>query len=170
MSTAAILLLALVGDGDAKKSPPAAKVTITAETACTHCTFGFGDSCAVCLKLDEVTPIILEGKAAEEYFESRLTGALLVVEGALSVNADKRLVLKIDKARPYADKDKGKAPAKGETRVEGTVYAEKGTVAIRNGDHPIHVDGKRLEEGKTAAATGLLSLDKNGKVRFEVKK
>jgi len=170
MSITALLLLALVADGDSKKTPPAAKVTVTAETACTHCTFGFGESCALCLKLDESTPIILEGKAAEECFESRLSGTLLVVEGALSVNADKRMVLRVAKARPYSDKDKAKAPDKGQARVEGTVYSEKGTLAIRNGDHAILLHGKQPEAGKAAALDGELSLDKAGKIQLEAKK
>jgi hypothetical protein len=169
MSITALLMLALVADGEGKKPLPPAKVTITAETACTHCTFGFGDSCAVCLRLDDVTPIILEGKAAEEYFESRLTGTLLVVEGTLTVNKDKRMVLKSDKARPFADKDKGQAPAKGEVRIEGVVVLVKEAPAIRNGDHPIGLTGKHAE-GKQETVLGILSLDKTGSLRLETKK
>jgi len=169
MSITALLLVALVADGDAKKPLPPAKVTITAETGCTHCTFGFGDSCALCLKLDDVTPIILEGKATEEFFESRLTGALIVVDGNLSVNEDKRLVLKADKARAYADKDKGKAPTKGEARIEGIVVRVKDAPAIRNGAHPIVLAGKH-DEGKQETVLGMLKLDKSGAIRLETKK
>jgi hypothetical protein len=46
------LLLALSVAAD-KPAPPTAKATVTAEVACLHCTFGEGDGCAVCLKLDE---------------------------------------------------------------------------------------------------------------------
>jgi len=169
MSITTLLVLALLADGESKKPLPPAKVTITAETACTHCTFGFGDSCGTCLRLDDITPIILEGKAAEEYFESRLTGTLIVVEGTLSVNKDKRLVLKSDKARPYADKDKGQAPAKGEARIEGVVVLVKDAPVIRNGEHPIALTGKHVE-GKQETVLGILSLDKSGSLRLEAKK
>jgi hypothetical protein len=177
MPYTAILMLALVAPSaneDAKKGPPAAKVTVTAESACLHCTFGVGDSCALCLKLDETTPVVLEGKPSEEFFENRLTGALLVVEGTLSVNKDKRLVLTTAKARPYTDKDKGKAPEKGEVRVSGTPYlARDGGVALRNGAHPIMLDGKLADRGKEAkslTASGKMSLDKGGTVRLAAKK
>jgi hypothetical protein len=168
MQAYAICLLALVAGFDDKKAPTPAKVTITAETACGHCTFGFGDSCALCLKLDDVTPIILEGKASEEFFDSRLSGTLLIVEGTLSVNKDKRLVLKADKARAFADKDKGKAPNKGEACIEGDVVSVKGAPAIRNGDYPIALAGKHTE-GKPATLTGVLAIDKEGKLRLETK-
>jgi hypothetical protein len=169
MNILAVLLLAVVADGDVKKSPAPAKITITAETACGHCTFGFGDSCALCLKLNDVTPILLEGKASEEFFESRLNSTLIVVEGTLSVNKDKRLVLKTAKARAYTDKDKGKSPNKGEARIEGDVIAVNGTPAIRNGDHPIALAGKHTD-GKSATVTGTLAIDKDGKLRLEAKK
>ena len=81
MQLITVLLLAIVTQSDAKKTPAPAKVTITAETACGHCTFGLGDSCALCLKLDDVTPILLEGKASEQFFDSRLNSTLIVVEG-----------------------------------------------------------------------------------------
>ena len=168
MQIITVFLLALTAQADAKKTPAPAKVTITAETACGHCTFGFGDSCALCLKLDDVTPILLEGKATEEFFESRLSGTLLIVEGTLSVNKDKRLVLKAEKARTFADKDKGKAPNKGEACIEGDVVSVKGAPAIRNGDYPIALAGKHTE-GKPATVTGVLAIDKDGKVRLETK-
>jgi hypothetical protein len=169
MNILAVLLLTLVAEGDAKKTPAPAKLTITAETACTHCTFGFGDSCGLCLKLDDVTPVILEGKAAEEFFESRLNGTLIVVEGTLTVNKDKRLVLKANKARAYSDKDKGKAPAKGEARIEGVVVLAKDAPAIRNGEHPIALAGKHAE-GKQETVQGILAIDKSGSLRLEPKK
>ena len=168
MQAYAICLLALVAGFEDKKAPAPAKLTITAETACGHCTFGFGDSCALCLKLDDVTPIILEGKPTEEFFDSRLSGTLLIVEGTLSVNKDKRLVLKADKARVFADKDKGKAPNKGEARIDGDVITVKGTPAIRNGDYPIALAGKHTE-GKPTSVSGVLAIDKDGKLRLDTK-
>jgi len=169
MQTYALCLLALVSGFDDKKAPAPAKLTITAETACGHCTFGFGDSCALCLKLDDVTPIILEGKSTEKFFESRLSGTVLIVEGTLTVNKDKRLVLKAEKARVFADKDKGKAPNKGEARIEGEVISVKGSPAIRNGNYPIALAGKHTE-GKPASLTGELAIDKDGKLRLGQKK
>jgi hypothetical protein len=169
MQIITVFLLALTAQADAKKTPAPAKVTITAETACGHCTFGFGDSCALCLKLDDVTPILLEGKPTEQFFESRLNSALIVVEGTLSVNKDKRLVLKADKARAYTEKDKGKAPNKGDARIEGEVIVVNGKTAVRNGDHPIVLADKQAE-GKEANVTGVLAMDKDGKLRLEAKK
>jgi hypothetical protein len=169
MKIISIFLLALVAQADAKKTPAKAKVTITAETACGHCTFGFGDSCALCLKLDDVTPILLEGKPTEEFFDARLNSTPIVVEGALSVNKDKRLVLKADKARAYAEKDKGKAPNKGEARIDGEVITVNDTSAIRNGNHPIALAAKETE-GKSVTVTGILAVDKEGKLRLDSKK
>jgi hypothetical protein len=169
MQFTAVFLLALVAQSDAKKTPAPAKITITAETACGHCTFGFGDSCALCLKLDDVTPILLEGKASEEFFESRLSSTLIIVEGTLSVNQDKRLVLKADKARAYTEKDKDKAPKKGDVRIEGDVIAVNGKAAFRNGEHPISLAGKQTE-GKNTTLTGTLAIDKDGKLRLDSKK
>jgi hypothetical protein len=169
MQVITILLVALTAQAGAKKAQDTAKITITAETACGHCTFGFGDSCALCLKLDDVTPILLEGKPTEEFFDSRLNSTLIVVEGILSVNKDKRLVLKADKARAYTEKEKGKAPNKGEAHVEGEVIAFNAKSAIRNGDHPIVLAVKETE-GKSATMTGILAIDKDGKLRLDAKK
>jgi hypothetical protein len=168
MKLITLFLIALTAQADAKKTPAPAKVTITAETACGHCTFGFGDSCALCLKLDDATPILLEGKPTEQFFDSRLSSTLIIVEGTLSVNKDKRLVLKADKARAYADKDKGKAPNKGDVRIEGEVIAVNGKPAIRNGEYSIALADKTAE-GKPVTVTGMLSIDKDGKLRLDMK-
>jgi hypothetical protein len=94
--TLALLLVAAPANADkdkpAKTSPPA-RVVITAEVACLHCTFGEGDGCAVCLKLDDKTPLVLAGKAAKELFEHRLSKKVVTLEGALSLNKDKRMQL-----------------------------------------------------------------------------
>src|SRR6266581_2267465 len=104
MTQLAVLLLALTtpavdqGTTDAAKTAAPARVTITAELACLHCTFGEGDHCAVCLKVDDQTPVVLEGKAAQQFEEARLSKKVLVAEGTLSVDKDKRLVLTSDNA------------------------------------------------------------------------
>src|SRR5437588_3418090 len=105
-----LALAAPAADKDAKPAP--AKVTITAELACLHCTFGEGDSCAVCLKIDDKTPVLLTGKAAKEFEPLRLEKKVLVAAGTLTVNKDKRLVLTLDKAHLFTDKDRQTAPAK----------------------------------------------------------
>ena len=56
---------------DTKKSSPSARATVTAELACLHCEFGQGDSCAACLKIDDKTPIVLEGKVAKDLLKQR---------------------------------------------------------------------------------------------------
>jgi hypothetical protein len=100
------LLLALSVAADKPEpnpAPPAAKVTVTAPLACLHCTFGEGDSCAVCLKLDDKTPLVLAGKAAKELFEFRLSKKVVTLEGALSLTKEKRMQLTSDVA-PKLDK------------------------------------------------------------------
>src|SRR5262249_29647140 len=144
-------------------------VVITAELACLHCTFGEGDGCAVCLKLNATTPVLLAGKVAKQFHEDRLDRKVVVVEGTLSRNKDKRLVLTGDTGRFYTVKDKGKrrvhhanpvgfypvkergrAPAKGEVRVAGLAccgqcdlkVCDECTLAVSNGKMPIILDGK----------------------------
>src|SRR4051812_21033293 len=124
MTPFAVLLLAVAvpaADAEPKqaKQPAPARVTITAELACLHCTFGEGDDCAVCLKVDAKTPILLSGKAAKQFEDLRMEKKVLVAEGTLTVNKEKRLVLTSDKAHLHTAKDKGKAPAVGEARLEG---------------------------------------------------
>jgi hypothetical protein len=185
MNALALLCLGLVAADDAAKTDKApAKVTITAELACLHCTFGEGDNCAVCLKIDDKTPVLLEGKAAEPFFKDRLDKKVVVAEGTLSRNKDKRLVLTTANAHEYTDKDKGKAPEKGQTRVEGKAccghcdlgLCDECTLAIKNASAPIVLDGKlaakHAEEGKEAkpvTATGQLFLDAKGLLRLDAK-
>src|SRR5262245_418432 len=122
----AILLLqplSAAADQDKEKPPPPARVTVNAELACLHCTFGGGEQCAVCLKLDAKTPLVLTGKAVKEFEDARLEKKLLVATGTLARDKDKRLVLATENAALFADvkeKDKDKAPAAGQARVEGT--------------------------------------------------
>src|SRR6185437_15318347 len=76
-----VLLAALPAAGrkaPAKPAAPPARVTVTAETACLHCTFGEGEHCALCLKLDDKMPVLLDGKAAKPFFASRLDGKVVV--------------------------------------------------------------------------------------------
>ncbi len=185
VQTALVLLaLAVPAADDAKKTDPAARVTVTAEVACLHCTFGQGDGCAACLALDDKTPIVLEGKAAKQFMEDRFSKKVLVVEGVLSINKDKRLVLSSDDAHVLNDKDKGKAPEKGEVRITGTSccahcdlgIAKSCAVAIKNATFPIVLQGTLAEkcneedrDAKVAVGTGKLSLDANGVLRLDVK-
>jgi hypothetical protein len=167
---------------EAKKPAPPARATITAELACLHCTFGQGDSCAVCLKIDDQTPILLAGKAAQQFEAQRLSQMVLVAEGTLSVNREKRLVLTSDKARPYTDKDKGQAPEKGQVRVVGGAccghcdlkVCDVCTLAVVNAGFPLVLDGKLAQqhaEGvKAITATGRPFLDPKGLLRLDAKK
>jgi hypothetical protein len=189
MTQLAVLLLTLAAPtaDDAKKPvvPPAARVTITAELACLHCTYGQGDGCAVCLNLGEKTPVLLAGKAAKQFEDERLSNKVVVAEGTLSLNKDKRLVLTSDNAHVYTDKDKGKAPDKGLVRVAGNACCAKCnlelcdecTVAIKNAALPIVLDGKlaaqHAMEGKEpqpSTAVGKLFLDKKGLLRLDATK
>jgi hypothetical protein len=178
-----VLALAVPADGatkEATKAPPA-KVTITAELACLHCTFGEGDGCAACLKLDEKTPIVLAGKCPDEFVEQRLKKKVVVCEGTLALNKDKRMLLTIDNAHFYTDKDKDTAPAVGQVRVVGDSccahcdlkIASECTVAVRNADSPIVLDGKLahecLEDSAKVTLVGRPFLDKNGLLRVEAK-
>jgi predicted nucleic acid-binding protein len=190
MTRLAVIVLALAAAGataDDKKpeQAPSAQVAITAELACMHCTFGEGESCAVCLKLDEKTPILLAGKTAKQFEEDSLSKKVVVIEGALSLNKDKRLVLTSDAGRLLTDADKGKVPEKGEARVVGLAccgrcdlaLCDECTLAIKNAGGPIVLDGKlaaqHAEEGKEAkmvTTTGKLFIDKRGLLRLDAKK
>jgi hypothetical protein len=191
MPSFAVLALSLAltaadqGNKPVKKPSPTARVTLTAELACLHCTFGEGDGCAVCLKVDAKTPVLLEGKAAKQFEEDRLSKKVVVVEGTLALNKDKRLVLTAGSGRFYAAKDKGKVPAKGQARVAGTAccgqcdlaLCDECTLAVKNGKFPIILDGKLAaqhaeggKEAKSVTATGTLFVDKRGLVRLNALK
>ncbi len=176
------LLLTLVAPdgapGQPVKAAATARVTVTAEIACMHCTFGEGDSCAVCLKIDDKTPVLLSGKAAKQLEPMRLSKKVVVVKGTLQLDKDKRLVLASDNAHFYTSADKGKAPAKGEARVEGVptcgscnlMLCDECTLAVVNGKTPIILDGKLARdhaEGARAIRTvGRLYIDRRGLVRL----
>ena len=184
MSWFAPLLLALVAPTDdppAKAARPA-RVTVTAELACLHCTFGEGDGCAVCLKIDDKTPVLLAGKAAKQLEAMRLSKKVVVATGALTLNKDKRLVLASDDAHLFTDADKGKASARGQARVEGQPacgscdlkLCDECTLAVVNGTVPIILDGKLAREhgegARAITALGRLFLDKRGLVRLDASK
>jgi hypothetical protein len=124
---------------------------------------------------------MLSGKAAKQLFDDRLSKKVVVVDGTLSVNKDKRLELTSDSARPFTDKEKD-APAKGKAKIVGTPCCGKCelelcddcTLAIKNGARPIVLDGplatKFAEEGKdakSATIAGRLYIDKRGLLRVE---
>jgi hypothetical protein len=147
------------GDKQAKKPAPPARVTVTAELACLHCTFGEGEGCAVCLKIDAKTPLLLAGKAAKELEDMRLTKKVVVASGTLAVDKDKRLVLTSDDGRLWTEKDKDKAPPKGQVRVEGRpvcgmcdlMVCDECTLAVANATSPVVLDGKLAREHSEGA-------------------
>jgi hypothetical protein len=186
--TAVALLLALAlpaadaDTKDAKKASAPARVTVTASLACLHCTFGEGDGCAACLKLDDKTPLVLAGKGAADLEKERFSKKVLVAEGTLSVNKDKRMVLTIESSHFFdEEKDKGKVPEAGLARISGATacahcdlnLAKECTVAIRNGDSAVVLDGKLAkscsEDVKAITAVGKLFIDKDGLVRLDAK-
>jgi hypothetical protein len=186
--TSALLILALTlpgADKDAKdtkepaKTFPPAKVIVTGELACLHCSFGVGETCCSAIKIDEKTPVQLTGKVAEELKKDRFDKKTVVAEGTLTVGKDKILVLAVDKAHFLSEKEK--APPAGEAQVTGVSacascdlkLTSDCKVAFRNGTNPILLDGKLSEKcaegGKTFIATGKLSVDKDGHVRLDAK-
>jgi hypothetical protein len=188
MTSLTLTLLALAAPAQAEKPQPApaapARVTVTAESACLHCTFGEGEDCAACLKLDDKTPVVLAGKAAQRFEAVRLERKVLVVEGTLTVSKDKRLTLTGADAHEWTEKDKGKAPDKGQVRVAGAAccghcdlgLCDECTLAVKNGAFPVVLDGKlaarHAEEGKgahTVTATGTLSRDRRGLLRLDAR-
>ncbi len=183
--TMLLLGLALAGADKDAKTVPAAKVTATAELACLHCTFGQGDGCAVCLKLDDKTPLLLEGDAAKPFMEQRFSKKVVVAEGTLSLNKDKRLVLTTTNVHAYGDKDKGKAPAKGLVRMTNKAccghcdlgVCDECTLAVKNAKFPVVLDGKlahkyetESKQDKTVTVTGKLFVDRRGLVRLDAQK
>jgi hypothetical protein len=185
MTPLTLVLLAALPAADqkapAKPAAPAARVTVTAETACLHCTFGEGEHCALCVKLDDKTPVLLEGKAAKPFFAARLDGKVVVAEGTLALSKDKRLVLTCDNVHAWTDKDKGKSPDKGKVRVAGTAccgqcdlgVCDACTLAVGNGTLPVVLDGKlaaghaEAKDGQTLTAVGKLFRDKRGLLRLQ---
>lgn len=188
LATLLLSLAALGADNDAKdvkqeiKKAQPAKVTVTAELACLHCSFGVGDSCCAAMKLDDKTPIRLTGKQADELEKERFGKKTYVISGTLTVGKDKVMTLAVDSARVFGDADKDLAPAKGEVRITGTSacghcdlkITESCQTALKNGDFPVLLSGKEAEkcesDGKTYTATGKLSLTKAGVVQLELKK
>lgn len=182
--TMLLLLSAFADAKDEKKVTPAAQVTVTASLVCMHCDFGEGEGCAAALKIDDKTPILLEGKASKEFYKMRFDGKVLVASGVLSINKDKRLVLTSDSAHLLGDADKGKAPAQGQIRVIGApvcgrcelALCDECTLAILNATTPIVLDGElasqHAEEGKAskqASVVGKPYIDKRGLLRLNAK-
>jgi hypothetical protein len=189
MTHLALMLFALAAPAadkadkpDEAKKAPTARVVLTAPVACLHCDFGEGDGCTGCLKLDEKTPLRLEGKPAETLHELRFNKVSAIAEGTLTLNKDKKPVLTLTAARIFTDKDKGTAPAVGEARVTGVSCCGKCdlnitkvcTVSFRNGTAPIVLSGKLAEvcseEGTNYIALGKLFVDKTGVLRLEATK
>jgi hypothetical protein len=187
MTHATLLLLALAAPAadadakDAKKAPPA-QVVVTAEIACLHCTFGEGDGCAACLKIDDQTPIVLAGKGAEELTGERFSKKVLVARGKLSVNKDKRMVLTLDESHFLSDKDKGKVPEVGQARVVGDAICascdlkltKDCNVTVANAAAPVILAGKEAQrcpepDPTTVTAVGRPYVDKDGLLRLELK-
>ena len=185
MTSLTLVLLAALPAADqkapAKPAAPPAHVTVTAETACLHCSFGEGDDCALCLKLDDKTPVLLDGKAAKPFFKDRLEGKVVVAEGKLALSKDKRLVLTCDNVHAWTDKDKGRAPDKGKVRVAGAAccgqcdlgVCDVCTLAVGNVALPVVLDGKlaaghaEAKDGQTLTAVGKLFRDKRGLLRLQ---
>jgi hypothetical protein len=155
-----------------------ATVTVTAEVACLHCTFGEGDGCEVCLKLNDKTPLLLAGPAVKQLFPMRLEKKVVVATGALSINKDKRMVLSGAKARVLTATDKD-APAKGTVRVQGIAccgrcdlgLCDECTMAIKNGKTPIVLDGakasQKVEEPTSVRVVGTVHIDRRGLLRLD---
>jgi hypothetical protein len=115
LATLLLSLAALGADKDAKdvkeeiKKAQPAKVTVTAELACLHCTFGVGDSCCAAMKLDDKTPIRLTGKQAEELEKDRFGKKVYVINGTWRCK-DKVMTLAVDSARVFGDADRTLPP------------------------------------------------------------
>jgi hypothetical protein len=182
MMVASVAACLLVAAEPAKENKaPSARIVVTAEAACLHCTFGEGESCAVCLKIDDKTPILLEGKPAEDLFKIRLRKQVHVVEGTLKLK-DKKMILVAEKSRPYDEKEKDKAPAKGLAYLQGPAICgrcdlslcDECTLAVKNGDTPIILQGELAADhapGKgTLLVTGKLYVDDRGLLRILAKK
>ncbi len=187
MTSVSLLLLALAvpaADADAKdaKKGPPAKVVVTGEIACLHCTFGEGEGCAACLKIDDKTPIVLAGKAGDALESERFSKKVVVAEGTLSINKDKRMMLTVDSAHFLSDKDKGKVPEAGQVRVVGDAIcascdlklSKECNVAVRNAAAPIVLAGKDAErcpepDPTIVTAVGRPYLDKDGLLHIELK-
>jgi hypothetical protein len=184
MFSAVLALLVVSGPAaDVPKTPPPAKVAITAAIACLHCDYGEGDGCAACLKIDDATPVKLAGKVAANLQEERFSKKVVTIEGTLVVK-DGRLLLTADRSRPFDEQNPGDAPAKGTARIAGTAccgscdlkLCEECTLAVVNGTAPVVLDGKlaaqhaELAEARALVAEGRPFVDKRGVVRLAATK
>jgi hypothetical protein len=93
-----LLALSIAAEPEAPKAPAPAKAAITAPLACLHCSYGIGEDCAACLKLDDKTPILISGKAAAALLPHRFSKQVITLEGTLSVTKDKQIQLTTDVA------------------------------------------------------------------------
>src|SRR5262245_28915809 len=173
MTSLALLVALSAAAADAPKTD-LAKVTVTAEVVCQHCTFGIEDrnGCGACLKLDEKTPVLLNGKVADDLLKIRFDKKVYVAEGTLGLDKEKRFVLTVTSAREKTDADKGKVPEAGQVQITGKMQAKGGAASIQNGDGQITLDlGKNPAPKDTAGATvtalGKLAV-KDGKLIVEV--
>ncbi len=169
MTSLALLLALSAPAADPPAKPAAAKVTITAEVVCQHCEFGIEDrkGCGACLKLDDKTPVLLNGKAADDLLKIRFDKKVYVAEGTLGLDKERRLVLTLTGAHERTDADKGKAPEAGQAAVTGTVVTKDGKLAIDNGDAPVVVEAKTApKDGAPVTAVGKLSV-KDGKATVD---
>lgn len=178
LSTMCVISLAGSLSAEDAKAPPSARIFFTADLGCLHCDYGIGDGCAACLKLDAKTPLALAGKAAKQLENDVLDNKVVALEGVLTRDQDKRLVLTSDKAVFVAPKEPGFA-AKGSVRISGTPVCgscdlklcAECTLAVANGAVPIILDGPlatrhRAEDGKHVTTFGQLSIDKRGLMRL----
>jgi len=165
-----------------KSAPAKAKVVITAELVCAHCDFGIGDDCAAALRLDKTTPVLLAGKAAKQFEDKRFDEKVVVMEGTLTLNKNKQLVLTADKGAFLSPADKS-APAKGTARVEGIpvcgscdlMLCDECTLAVANAATPIILDGKlatqhKAVDNKSVTVSGQFYVDKRGLIRLTATK
>jgi hypothetical protein len=177
------LLPAAAADASKKPAVPPAQVTLTAEVACLHCDYGEGDSCAVCLKLDEKTPVLLAGKVAKLLEKDRFSKKVVAATGTMTVK-NGRMILTSDDAPFITDQNKDKVPGKGAARIVGPAccgscdlkLCEECTLAIVNAASPIVLNGKlamqhaEAGEEKVLSAEGRLFIDKRGLLRLDATK
>jgi len=167
--TSIALLLALTAPAADAPKPMPAKVTISAELVCAHCSFGIESEggCCPCLKLDDKTPVIIKGKGSDDLLKSRFAKKTFVVDGTLSMNKEKLLVLDMTAVRERTDADKGKAPDAGQVKITGTAGIKDGKLILQNADVPVTVESKTAPtEEKPITVTGKVTV-KDGKVSLE---
>lgn len=150
----------------AKDKPAVARGNVVGEVVCGKCEFDATETCSTAVKLSEKQFVLVAGKAAESLFDAResgklvrVSGALTLKDGVLTITSKKSSEVKNQKAKPRLALA-GKLVC---TKCEFKIGEDCG-VGLKSGGLQIALDGDAAKElfkdrcsGKPKLATGALT-------------